>query len=557
MSAYRNYAQSVTVTPQSQPIPGREAEMLPNNAGGFGFKLDDWERLTRFLVVGSENGTYYVGEQKLTAENAATVIRCIKADGPRVVELARDINVNNRAPKTDQQLFTLALAMKHGDEATKKAVAAAVPYMVRTGTHLLHLVGMLDGLGGWNRSKRRLIAEWFTGKKAESVAYQMLKYQNRDGWTMRDALRIAHPVAGSPQHNAAFAWATGKLASLGEAATEIPTCLAMHVHMLAAEEMTPVQKALWGIGNGLPREALPTEALNDPAVQRALLPDMPIHALIRNLGNLTASGVLANDADAALVAGKITDKDVLRRARVHPFAILLAMLVYRTGAGFRGSKTWVPSKAVMSALEDGYDLAFDNVTPTGKRILIGVDISGSMTASCMGTPVSASTAAAAMALTLARLEPHATVVQFDTAVQRIMPITKRTGISSLEASNGGGTDLSAPVRWASGEKTTEGMSSLWGGGFGRVGRPSAQLAPQQAEYDAFVILTDNETWAGRAHPTQALEAYRRTVLPGAKLVCCAMAANHGNIVDPNDPLQFGCAGLDANLPSLVGDFIGR
>ena len=311
--AYQAYAQNVTVTPQSQPIPDRESEMVANNAGGFGFRLDDWERLMRFLVIGSESGTYYVGEQKLTAQNAATVIRCIKTDGPRVVEMARDVNVNNRAPKTDQQLFALALAMKHGDQATKDAVHAAAPSMLRTGTHLLHFVGMLDGLGGWPRSKRRLIANWFTGKKADSVAFQMLKYQNRDGWTMRDVLRVAHPIAGSPEHNAAFAWATGKLATLGEAATDLPACLAAHAHMLAAEGLTPVQKALWGIGNGLPREALPTEALNDPAVQKALLPDMPVHALIRNLGNLTASGLLNDDANASVAAGQ--DR---RQGRVAP-----------------------------------------------------------------------------------------------------------------------------------------------------------------------------------------------------------------------------------------------
>lgn len=555
--AYQAFAQNVTFTPQLQPIPGRETEMVANNAGGFGFRLDDWERLNRFAILGSEGGTYHVGEQNLTAQNAECVIRCIKADGQRVVELARDVNVNNRAPKTDQQLFMLALALKHGDQATKDAVRAAAPSVLRTGTHLLHFVAMLDGLGGWNRSKRRLVAEWFTGRKAESAAFQMLKYQNRDGWTMRDVLRIAHPVAGSPQHNAVFAWATGKLASLGEAASELPACLAMHTHMLVAHDLSPVQKALWGVGNGLPREALPTEALNDPSVQRAMLADMPVHALIRNLGNLTASGVLANEADASIAAKKITDEETLRRARVHPFAILLAMLVYKGGAGFRGSKTWVPVKAIVSALEDAYDLAFDNVMPTGKRILIGVDISQSMTASCMGTAISASTAASAMAMTLARLEPHATVVQFDTAVQRIVPVTKRTSISSLESTSGAGTDLAAPVRWASGEKTIQGMSTLWGGGFGRVGSPAGQLAPVRAEYDAFVILTDNETWAGRSHPTQALEAYRRAVHAGTKLVCCAMTANHANIVDPNDPLQFGCAGLDANLPSLVGDFIGR
>jgi 60 kDa SS-A/Ro ribonucleoprotein len=552
--AYANYGQNVTLTPQTQLIPGREAEMIANNAGGVGFKLDDWERLMRFLIIGSEGGTYYVGEQKLTAQNAEAAIRCIKANGPRAVEMARDVNMNNRAPKVDQQLFVLALAMKHGNAETKAAVAKAAPSMLRIGTHLLHFAAMLDGLGGWNRSKRRIVSEWFTGRAADQAAFQMLKYQNRDGWTMRDVLRVVHPKAEGAL-DSALAWAAGKLTP--EKVAALPSILAMHTHMLKADDLTPVQKALWGIGNGLPREALPTEALQDPAVQAAQLPDMPIHALIRNLGNLTASGLLAKDENAATVVEKITNKDTLRRARVHPFAILLATLVYKTGAGIRGGKTWRPVPSILAAMEDAYDLAFDNVTPTGKRILVGIDISGSMSAACMGASISASTAAVAVAVTLARLEPHALVVQFDTAVQRILPITKRTGIATLEATNGGGTDLSAPVRWASGEATAEGVSTLWGGGFGRIGRPDKQLAPQRGEFDAFVILTDNETWAGRAHPTQALDKYRREVFGKAKLICCAMTANHANIVDPTDPLQFGCAGLDANLPALVSDFIGR
>lgn len=525
--AYLNYAQSVTSTPQTQPIPGREAEMVENNAGGFGFVLDDWERLNRFLILGSDGGTYYVSEKNLTAQNAAVVIRCIKADGPRVVAAALDVNVNNRAPKTDPQLFALVLCMAHGDDATKTAVRAAAPQVLRTGTHLLHFVAMLDSLGGWNRSKRRVIADWF-GQQPDRLAYQMLKYQNRDGWTMRDALRVTHPDPLTEQHDAIFAWACGKVTE--NEALFLPDILAKHTHMLAADDLTPVQKALWGIGNGLPREALPTEALTNLFVQRALLPQTPIHALIRNLGNWTASGLLTDSEMVALAATKIVDKGALRKARVHPFAILLATLVYRSGAGFRGSKTWVPQKQILSALEDAYDLAFDYVEPSNKRILIGVDVSGSMHAACVGTPVFASTAAAAMALTLARMEPHATVVRFDTQVRDVVAITKRSGIASIESRHGGGTDLTAPLRWAGSCK---------------------------APYDAVILLTDNETWAGSGHPAQMLQTYRRAVGLPVKLICCAMAANHANVVDPADPLQFGCAGLDAHLPSLVADFIGR
>lgn len=537
--AYLNYGQTVAFTPQTQAIPGREAEMVANNAGGYGFVLDDWERLMRFLILGSDGGTYYVGEQKLTAQNAEVAIRCIKADGVRVIELACNVNVNNRAPKVGQQLFVLALAMKHGDQATKNAVRAAASKMLRTGTHLLHFVAMLDSLGGWNRSKRRLIADWF-GQEPDKVAFQCLKYQRRDSWSMRDVLRVAHVKPFTPEHNPVLAWVVGKDNGEMPGLPKILQCYRYMSEAVGTENMSCVEAALVGIKNGLPREALPTEALSDLSVQRAMLPDMPIHALIRNLGNLTASGLFDGSGNPDLVAAKLMNKETLRRSRVHPFAILLATLVYKSGAGFRGSKTWVPNATILAALEDAYDLAFDSVTPTGRRILIGIDVSASMSShSCIGTPIKASTAAAAMAITLARLEPHATVITFDTEFRKIVPITKRTGIASLDNARGGGTDLTAPVRWA--------MQS---------GVLRGKIMEKQA-FDAVVLLTDNETWAGSRHSTQALAAYRKEIGLPVKLVCCSFAANHASVVDPQDPLQFGCAGLDANLPSLVSDFIGR
>ena len=70
----------------SRPLPG----MVPNNAGGFAYRADDWTRLDRFLILGTEGGTYYVGEATLTLQNAEVVARCLAADGERTVGRARD-----------------------------------------------------------------------------------------------------------------------------------------------------------------------------------------------------------------------------------------------------------------------------------------------------------------------------------------------------------------------------------------------------------------------------------------------------------------------------------
>src|SRR5436190_24262221 len=125
-------------TPQDEPIPG--STQVPNSAGGFAWAVDDWVRLDRFLILGSEGGTYYISERKLTAENAQAVDRCIAVDGPRTVARIVEISQAGRAPSNDPALFALALCATKGDDATKRAAFAALPQVARIGTHLFHFI---------------------------------------------------------------------------------------------------------------------------------------------------------------------------------------------------------------------------------------------------------------------------------------------------------------------------------------------------------------------------------------------------------------------------------
>src|SRR5947209_46264 len=86
-------------TPQTVPIPG--SNQVQNSAGGYSYPVDDWKRLDRFLVLGSEGGSYYASEQQLTAENANAVLRCIKADGLKAVKRIVEISEAGRAPKNE------------------------------------------------------------------------------------------------------------------------------------------------------------------------------------------------------------------------------------------------------------------------------------------------------------------------------------------------------------------------------------------------------------------------------------------------------------------------
>ena len=74
------------------------------------------------------------------------------------------------------------------------------------------------------------------------------------------------------------------------------------------------------------------------------------------------------------------------------------------------------------------------------------------------------------------------------------------------------------------------------------------------EVDTFVVITDNETYAGRKHPSQALAEYRRRMQIDAKLAVVAMVSNGFTIADPSDAGMLDCVGFDTATPDVIAGF---
>jgi 60 kDa SS-A/Ro ribonucleoprotein len=74
--------------------------------------------------------------------------------------------------------------------------------------------------------------------------------------------------------------------------------------------------------------------------------------------------------------------------------------------------------------------------------------------------------------------------------------------------------------------------------------------------DAFVIITDGETWAGDEHTCQSLEKYRQKMGRNAKLIVMNMIANATKVVDPKDKGSLDVVGFDASVPTVINDFLG-
>src|SRR5262249_41467483 len=151
-----------------------------------------------------------------------------------------------------------------------------------------------------------------------------------------------------------------------------------------------------------------------------------------------------------LVCERLRDAARLKKARVHPLAILVALKTYQSGHSVKGDGIWTPVQAVVDALNDAFYLAFDAVEPSGKRWLFGLDVSGSMSSPISGMPVSCCEAATALALVSTRIEPYTFTGRFNTGFESV-PFGKSTRLDAALAYtrsiNGGGTDCALPMTW--------------------------------------------------------------------------------------------------------------
>jgi 60 kDa SS-A/Ro ribonucleoprotein len=85
--------------------------------------------------------------------------------------------------------------------------------------------------------------------------------------------------------------------------------------------------------------------------------------------------------------------------------------------------------------------------------------------------------------------------------------------------------------------------------------PMLYAAEEKLSIDAFVVLTDSETWAGDIHPCQALEQYRQKQGIPAKLIVVGMVSNGFTIADPDDAGMLDVVGFDLATPQLMADFV--
>jgi len=495
-----------------------DPDQIQGTAGGFVWQISDREQVIRYLIIGSEGGNFYQTPQQVSSQCASCVLRMTRTPDnfKWLIETIRQVSMEGRAAKQESTLLALATAIVFARTPADKTEALnAVKDCVRILTHMYMLMGYMtifasakhgtasaSAVGGRNppiqsnavpavggrnphglgRGIRRVFGEYFYSRTGVEIANLMTKYQNREGWTIKDVLTLIHidpkkmkddggrlaidnvfgrsvaPSLVAPQsRNSATSQPHASTLSIEETPSPSlgggtpgghpgghPGTEPVAVLLSAIKEIRDIvlrttatsQAELDRITHlintvGLCREQLPSQLFNHKKVWEALLMNkgangkgkgMPLTALIRNLGKLSTTeiGIIesrygrdesqsakrAYSFNTAATAApqvfpighpqhyteyifrRLTNAGDIKYSRVHPYTILVAMLTYKKGCGDKGSLNWTPNIHIMDALDRAFKLAFQNITPTGKRIKIALDVSGSMSSNfCTGSPI--------------------------------------------------------------------------------------------------------------------------------------------------------------------------
>lgn len=562
------HTNKVNNTPQSEKASPNQ---VANSAGGYSFEVTIWQKLTRFLVLGVAGGSYYNSEKKMAKGFQDTLDACLKEDPVQTIDTIVELSTENRVINNDTAIFAIAwvTASKTLNQDQKTYAYKAVNKICRIPTHYFHFMNYSNDLRGVGMGLRKAIQRYYLNTPIDKLAMHIIKYKQRDGWSHKDLLRLAHPPAleDDARRDSLLRYAANaapgprslkRIRGEWEYTHEYEGSNKIHPQVVAHEEamtLDPSKKGDRGRlvnliqDHRLTHEMIPTKGKNYPEVWEALAQDMPLGALLRNLGNLGRVGLLKPlSSFNKVIIEKLSDSESVKRSRLHPFQVLVASKAYSIGRRLKGGRgglwnypdeynsgslEWAPVATIKETLDDLFYVTFGNIEPTGQRILLGVDVSGSMDCSISGQPlVSCREGAALMAMVTARVEDEYHVMAFANTFRNLNITAKDTlegVVNKMDSLPFGGTDCGLPFKYAQ---------------------------RMNLEVDAFGVYTDSETWAGRdGHPHQLLSRYRKSSGIPAKSFVVAMVANNFTIADPNDGGMIDFVGFDPNTPRMISDFI--
>ena len=230
-----------------------DAGQVRNEAQGYSYVVKKLERVKRYIVLGTEGGTYYATEKEGREDNVKCVLALLKennhVDG--LLNMLEQYSKEGRATKEDALLTALMTCVMYDDKNIQKKAYEKVVSICNIPTKLFRFIELCQQhikkhprpkivqpvskavsqqrskkrknepvetsdlvieeapnkkkpkkkvvktgrSTGWGRMRRTSISAFYTdsNKCPERLLYLLTKYKNRHNWSHKQVLGYAHP----------------------------------------------------------------------------------------------------------------------------------------------------------------------------------------------------------------------------------------------------------------------------------------------------------------------------------------------------------------------------
>lgn len=454
-----------------------------NEAGGKAYAVDPRHALAQYVVTGCLNGTYYA-----SAETQLNEI--VRLSGQVTPDYLAKLAVYARqfGHMKDTPAILTALLVQRDVALFRRVFPRTIdnPKMLRNFVQVMRSGAV--GRKSLGTAAKKAIQQWF-GSRTESQLFRGVVGEP----SLADIIRLAHP---KPAHAPREAFYRYLLGYEGEKAPNL---------LLLPPEVEAFERFKKDRAGEIPRVPFQLISGLDLSTEQwiTVAHSMSWTELRMNLNTLARHGVFKSTEAVAYVAQRIADKEEIKRAKVFPFQLFSAFLATQ------GNQD-VP-KQITNALQDAAQAAVENVPQLEGSVIVGVDVSGSMSSPITGhrrgatTAVRCVDAAAVLAAALIQRNNDSAVIPFDTRHHDARDINPRdsimTNAQKLSHYGGGGTDCSIPIQ---------------------------VCLDKNIKADTIIIVSDNESWAqmGASYRyyrfsttlASAWHTYSRR-FPASRLVC--------------------------------------
>lgn len=467
-------------------------KLISNEARGRAFQLDHRQALAQLAATGTLNHTFY---QNAQAQLEQVLALTQNIDATFIAKTAVYTRKNNHMK--DMPVLLLAIL----SQLEQNLFKAVFPLVIDNGKQLRNFVQIMRS-GAIQRKSlgslpKKMINQWLINASDN----QLLSANIGNQPSLADVLKMTHPKPKDANQDAFFAYILSKKYELEQ--------LPLKVQVL--------EKFRQGLTQDVPD--LPMQLLTNLSLSAQQWAEIAKNGgwqmLRMNLNTFARHGVFEIEGMDNVIANKLQDQDMIRKSRVLPYQLM---------ATWAALDDAVP-QVVRQALEQVMQAALENVPRLTGRVVVAVDVSGSMASPVTGYRKGATSklccvdVASLFACALKQVNPDIEIMPFDTQLHSLNIVEHESDVSLF----GRLKQVFSGSKTRSIFEVAKQFAALGGGGT-NCSIPLKRLNRDQTTVDLMIYFSDNESWADQLrtqHKTGML--YEWDILkqrcPHAKLVC--------------------------------------